>query len=473
VTLAGVSVPHLMNITVTISPLASATAAPIEATYTKAYLLSEGRLDADAGTAQLSVFGLYANHSNVVQIVVGYVAGQQGARLSSTIATRPWSGTFKDSDRIDVQARNSSVALGYSYLLVKHRRTGIGPMIFDIDGHVRWVSGTLNLDTQGWAQPASFWGNEIYFGNVSALMKVALDSTVSAVADYSHLGATFHHNIDMGKHGMMLEMDTDYNDTVRLESTVYEVSRSGALLNTWDLSQIVRDAMVAGGDEPSPFVVDGVDWCHQNAGTFWSQSEGASVDTLVISCREQFVIGVGYVDRLIKWILGDADKAWHTYPSLRAFALTLAAGTAPPIGQHSTSITSAGELMVFDNGLFSRNTDQSLPTGSSRNFSAVRKYVIDDAAMTATEVWTYEHGRAIYSPVCSGAYERGGSTFVLYSNEGGAGPITSPTDLRFTRMVGLGVDQRVGFEYKWRKYDRFCGEAWLADPISLSGLLFA
>eukprot|EP00966_Prymnesium_polylepis_P212854 4929526-Prymnesium_polylepis.1 len=38
-------------------------------------------------------------------------------------------------------------------------------------------------------------------------------------------------------------------------------------------------------------------------------------------------------------------------------------------------------------------------------------------------------------------------------------------------MVGLGVDQRVGFEYKWRKYDRFCGEAWLADPISLSGLL--
>eukprot|EP00966_Prymnesium_polylepis_P088986 2059505-Prymnesium_polylepis.1 len=65
--------------------------------------------------------------------------------------------------------------------------------------------------------------------------------------------------------------------------------------------------------------------------------------------------------------------------------------------------------------------------------------------MTATEVWTYEHGRTISSQICSSAYERGGSTFVLYSNEGGMGPFTSASDLRFTRMVGLGVDQRVGF----------------------------
>lgn len=295
---------------------------------------------------------------------------------------------------------------------------------------------------------------------------------MTPLADYSHLGATFHHNIDPGKHGMLLEMDINLNGTVQLESTTYEVSKSGALLNTWDLSQIVRDAMIAAGDEPSPFVVDGVDWCHQNAATFWSQADGASVDTLVVSCREQFVMGVGYTDHQIKWILGDTDKAWHTYASLRAFKLTLTPGSLPPIGQHSTSITPAGELMLFDNGLFSRNVDASLPTGLSRNYSAVRKYVIKESTMTATEVWTYDHGRTINSPVCSSSYEQEGSTLILYSSDGGSGPITSAQDVRYTRLVGLGADGQVGFEYAYRKYDRFCGDAWLAQHVELSRLIF-
>ena len=98
---------------------------------------------------------------------------------------------------------------------------------------------------------------------------------------------------------------------------------------------------------------------------------------MIFSCREQFVIGVGYSDKLIKWILGDTDKAWHLYPSLRAFALTVPPGSLPPIGQHTTSITSQGELMLFDNGFFSRNAHLSLPTGLNRNYSAVRKYVVD------------------------------------------------------------------------------------------------
>ena len=75
---------------------------------------------------------------------------------------------------------------------------------------------------------------------------------------------------------MLVEMDTDLNGTVHLESTVYEVDNLGTLLDTWDLSQIVRDAMVAAGDTPSLFLVDGVDWCHQNAGAFWSVAQGAA-----------------------------------------------------------------------------------------------------------------------------------------------------------------------------------------------------
>jgi len=126
--------------------------------------------------------------------------------------------------------------------------------------------------------------------------------------------------------------------------------------------------------------------------------------------------------------------------------------------------------MLFDNGLFSRNVDISLQTGSSRNYSAARKYVIDETARTATEVWTYNHG--IYSPVCSSAYEKHGSTLIVFSSEGGQGPILSDSDVRMTRFVGVGGRNRVAFDYAFRKYDRFCGDAWSADIAELSDLMF-
>jgi len=67
-----------------------------------------------------------------------------------------------------------------------------------------------------------------------------------------------------------------------------------------------------------------------------------------------------------KWILGDPDKAWHNYPSLRAFALDFPEGTEPPIGQHAVSFTSAGNLMFFNNGYASFAHS---PSGDSRSTS--------------------------------------------------------------------------------------------------------
>jgi len=61
----------------------------------------------------------------------------------------------------------------------------------------------------------------------------------------------FIHNIDRGKVGIILDADT----TTHLESVNIEVDASGNVLKTWNMANIINAAMIAGGDDPSQFVL--------------------------------------------------------------------------------------------------------------------------------------------------------------------------------------------------------------------------
>ena len=63
----------------------------------------------------------------------------------------------------------------------------------------------------------------------------------------------FHHNIDPGKTGMLLEADT----IGYFESVIMEVDFSGNVLKKWNFADIISAAMRAGGDDPSQFVFPG------------------------------------------------------------------------------------------------------------------------------------------------------------------------------------------------------------------------
>ena len=177
-----------------------------------------------------------------------------------------------------------------------------------------------------------------------------------------------------------------------------------------------------------------------------------------MSSRENFVICVDYSTNKIKWILGDPSKAWHDYPSLRRYALTLATGSQPPIGQHAVSI-SGDNLLLFDDGANSFNQS---PAGDNRDYSACRKYRIDTRAMRATEIWNYTADRKIYSPYCSSIYEdRPRNYLVDYAVE------TDGT----TELVGLDSRGAKAFDYKYTT-QAFCGTSWNALPIHWESLKF-
>jgi arylsulfate sulfotransferase len=387
----------LKNIQFGIAPKPGSITRPLSGTYANDYLVSRGfepPPPATNTTITLPVYGLYAGYTNTVTLTYRFMDGSSKQAVTSIATT-----TFDDqgcgyNNPTRLQPRTTSTSLSYDYIFDSSSCGGFSPVILDSDGALRWVS-PLSENSALFAA-STFFDNAVYVTQNAQLFRVELDGLVLLLADYGSIGVlNLHHNIDQGKTGLLIEPDT----TSYFESTILEVNSSdGTVLKTFNMADIISAAMIAGGDDPSQFVYPTPnDWFHNN-GAAYNRAD----DSLVISSREDFVICLDYETSAIKWILGDTTKKWYQFPSLRKFALTLAPGSLPPIGQHAPSITYDQNLMVFDNGEMSLFQD---PPGENRRYASPRKYSIDLTANVATEIWNYPQGESILSPFCGSVYE--------------------------------------------------------------------
>jgi hypothetical protein len=234
-----------------------------------------------------------------------------------------------------------------------------------------------------------------------------------------------------------------------------EIDSAGRILKKWKLGEIIREAMIAGGDDPSGFIRG--DWAHDNAVAYRK-----SDDSIIISSRENFVIGIDYDTSAIKWILGDTTKAWYQYPSLKKFALALAPGGIAPAGQHSVSITKDDHLLLFDNG---RQSDHHSPAGVNRSYSAARKYKLDLQARIATEVWNYTNNESVYSPYRSSVYEDAAENYLVdYA------VAKNPDGTRRGEILGLTPSGEKVFDYSYPTIAGFV--AYRSLPIHWENLQF-
>jgi hypothetical protein len=434
----------LKNIRFTVEPKPGSVTRPVSASYSSAYLQGRGYLDPATGDLTLPVFGLYQSHDN--QVTLSYdVKGCRTQVAGAVVPTAPWvdpTGGVYNSPVVR-QARTGATDLSYDFIMLKGFVAPISPIIVDTDGEVRWV-GTANRASI----PAIFFDNGVYISSGTGLTRMELDGTFATVADYASLGVTWtgHHNFDPGKNGILVEVDK----VGATESTILEVDhRTGAVLRTWNIADIVSAAMIAGGDDPSGFVRAPDDWFHNNS-AIYSKRDNA----LIVSGREDFVIALDYDTGAIKWILGDPTKKWYQYPSLRAYALTLPPDTHPPIGQHALSITKNRELLLFDNGRASLNQN---PIGEDRNYSAPRRYKINATAMTALETWTHLESPPIYSPYCSSVYEDAQDNYLMnYSMQGD--------------VMGFNAGGEKVFHYVYAGPP--CSTSWNAIPIHLENVSY-
>ena len=375
----------------------------------------------------LPVYGLYAGYNNTVTLIYRFIDGSS-KQANFTITTAAFDDPCHYHNPTFLQHR-SSTALSYDYIMIKGGCSIFSPAIIDTDGALRWV-GTAGFSVT----PTTFFDNAVYLPNGPRLYRIDLDGTVTQVGDYSGIGvAFFHHNIDRGKVGIIL----DANTTSFYESVNIEVDASGNVLKVWNLADIISAAMRAGGDDPGQFVYPTPnDWFHNNAVAY-----NRADDSLIVSSRENFLICIDYQTGAIKWILGDPTKKWHQFPSLRRYALTLAPGSLPPIGQHAISVTYDQSILVFDNG---QNSTFEEPPGENRDYSSPRKYKLDLNAKTATEVWNFEMGQSVNCPFCGSVYEDAPLNYLIdYTFTYGV------TNQSLAQLIGLNPAGETIFRYQY------------------------
>lgn len=439
-------VANLTSVRFTIAPRAGSVTRALSANYPSAYLTSRGFLSSNSLT--VPVFGLYDSSTNSVTVSFTFTDNSSKSEMRS-VTTAAYSDPCGYKNPIIVQSRTTSTSVSYDYMLLKDACSADSPAVMDSDGALRWVgdAGVASFSD-------AFYDNAFYVGNDTQLLRIELDGAVSVENDYSDIGVTgFHHNIDPGKYGLLLCVDTQ-TDT---ESVILEVDKTGSLIKEFNMADIISAAMTAGGDDPSTFVVRSQDWFHNNANTY-----RRSDDTLIVSSRENFVIAVDYQTSKIKWILGDPTKAWYQYPSLRAFALSVPAPGVTPIGEHSVSITADDKLLLFDNG---RNSLHHTPAGANRTYALPRKYALNLTNGTATEVFQYD--QHIISDVCSSVYEDAPNNYLIdYAVSGGLGTANPNAEL-----VGLQSDGSKVFDYKYPTH--ICDEVFNAIPLHFESLSLA
>ena len=428
---------------------------PLSGTYSNDYLVSRGF--EHPPQISLPVYGLYAGYQNIVRLTYRFLDGssKQDVTAITTAAFDDQGCGYNNPTKI--QPRTNSTELSYDYIFNRSACGDYSPVILDSDGALRWVSPVPTLNALFAA--STFFDNAVYKTQGSQLVRIELDGTVLVVADYSNIGAVhFHHNIDAGKTGLLLEPDT----TSYYESIIIEVDKDdGHILKTFNFANIISAAMISGGDDPSQFVFPTpTDWFHEN-GAAYNRGD----DTLIVSSRENFVICVDYETNGIRWILGDPTKKWYQFPSLRRFAIGVAPGSLPPIGQHAPSITYDQNLLLFDNGQESQFQD---PKGAHRDYASPRKYSVDLVARVATELWNYPANQNIHCPFCSSIYEDAPLNYLIdYAIVNGGGPPNIPT---FAQLAGLDAGGDRIFYYQYPTVG--CNTAYNSIPIHLENSKF-
>jgi arylsulfate sulfotransferase len=448
----GHSVSRLSSVTFTIAPMPNSVSEPVKVTWSTGALAFRNDLQIDS--MNLPVFGLYQNYQNQVSFQLVFADGSEQdmqTEITTAAYTDP-TGVYLNPTIIKARAAGSN--LGFNFFILKS--TIASPVIVDTDGQVRWVV------------PVNTGSSDVYYTNgqfvsgsptseVVTLIQLDGTQTVTPTNLPQPLLASFSHNIDPGPTGLLAEFNGTDDLGSDIDAIVAEFlpSSSQPPIQTFDMADILTSYMQSQGDDPSAFVRPGVDWFHANAATY-----DPSDNTVIVSSRENFLIKLNYATHDIVWILGDPTKYWYTFPSLRAKALTLNAGGDYPIGQHAVSITSDGNMMVFNDGLGSLNEPSGEPAGLTRTFSEVSTYSINEANMTAQNLWNFNYGQSVYSPVCGSSYESGGTYLVDFATADGYSE---------ARLVGLDASRNVVFDFVY-KSPVTCGAAWNAIQIPLENL---
>jgi arylsulfate sulfotransferase len=125
------------------------------------------------------------------------------------------------------------------------------------------------------------------------------------------------------------------------------------------------------------------DWNHGNA-VFHDRADESYVYS---SCNLGAVVHFGRYDQHLDWILG-AHDGWRA-PWDQALLTPIGSGPFEwPYFQHAPEITSAGTILLFDNGK-GRSVTPDPPMPENQQYSRAVEFRVDPIEMTVEQVWAF------------------------------------------------------------------------------------
>lgn len=257
------------------------------------------------------------------------------------------------------------------------------------DSPVNW--GDLELDPDGTLWGLQESGDLVHLDLLGReLGRWSATGTSGAVA--LELPSALHHDVSRGDHSLLAliaepvdvpEYPVGYATPFALapatlhDTTVVELDWAGTLLGQWRMSELLEPRRL-GWDGLLEGEL-GLDWAHGNA-VSWMPDGG-----ILVSLRHQDAVVAFDRTGEVRWILGNHD-GWPP-----AFADKLLQPTGPiewPSHQHGAEITEAGLVVMFDNGNYDGTPYQ--PGAEVPPASRAVGYLVDEAAMEITEVFSYD-----------------------------------------------------------------------------------
>ena len=206
-----------------IFPKSGSATRPIKARYARSYLEARGYFYPESGKLTIPIFGLYAGRPNHVLINLAF--GGRFHPIKLTITTPAYDGGTYSHPTV-IQPLLPGTTLSYDFILLKGYADPITPIIIDTDAEIRWV-GTAGVRTQN----CMLFDNAFYLTSGTTLLRTEFDGVTTPVADYSGIGVTgFHHNIDPGREGMILDVDTAPAGSICQKTTIQALDRKDPVL---------------------------------------------------------------------------------------------------------------------------------------------------------------------------------------------------------------------------------------------------
>ncbi|MEZ5540438.1 MAG: aryl-sulfate sulfotransferase [Pseudomonadota bacterium] len=177
------------------------------------------------------------------------------------------------------------------------------------------------------------------------------------------------------------------------DNPIVEFDGDGKLLHHWPLAAMLDTTRI--GYHSLTKRALGYDWVHGN-----SVIEDSRDDSVIISLRHQdALVKFSRATGALQWILGPHAN-WSS-----AFLPYLLTPVGEPFEwqyhQHAPMVTSAGTILVFDNGNNRASPFDGNPKVPDRkNYSRAVEFAVDEQRMEVRQVW--EYGQHIAAPMYAG-----------------------------------------------------------------------